>query len=1162
MALTKTDVSQLYVSIFGRASEGEGNKFWQLNFTDAKSAVNEMLKYDVVKAYFGDTINDNQKFIEHIYSNTLNKTYAQDKDGIDFWVNALNSGMDKGEVVASLINSAVTIQTEIEAGSTAYDAATVAAAQQFKNRVEVSNYVATNIENVPADGDLSVFQAYNNNTTHVVATKDAQIEKVDNDVAADGKTFTLTPSSTSVNEGGTVTYSITNGEANTEYTYTISGVSAADISASSLTGTVTTNAAGAATFTVTTVEDGATEGAETMVVTIDSKTASVTVNDTSAAPDSVLTTAGDRLDGEDLTSGNDTILAPQGTLGSTDVIIDASTTDSDSLTAYVSTEVAPTIQKIENVNLIWTSNTDLVFDAANSSDNTFNLSSNSGVFSGNATVKNVGRNDVVADAATITGTLAVQGAIDTTIDAGSATAVSLTKGTVTTVGVKTTADLTINNNVSLTNIAATGAENLTIRSTVDDVTVSGATAAGDIVDKLTIAGDKSIVYNGKIDGEEIVNELTGDATLTVKTLATATTINTGKIDADLIDLALSATTVTVNDNQNFKFADTITGTVAFQSINSVTDATVNLELNGNSAAGGINIKGIKTLNLDVAKDSDIKALLVDGNNKVNITGDKALTITAFTGSTAAEAIEVDASELTGKFKVTSTSIVDSITSITGSDTAENDITTASQAVKTVVNTGSANDTIVANSVTSGELIVNAGDGNNTINADALTLAATATITTGSGDDSINSSNAATFTLAKKLKIDAGNGKNTIDLSKQTTGFLEITTGSGDDTIKLTAFATAGSTANANASTITTGAGTDTVDLSAYNAGKLTVTSGTGKTTVTLKANSLATQEFTFKAGSTSDVLVLGTVGTAGAAGTVINTSAAKVFDITSVSNLHIVEGSTLAGWQLSGEDFNIKGLTAATTAIDSDGTMTVKVVDVGTDLKETTDLSSLNFSTTKTEYIKTVTVTGLANVADTIKGSTQNDEITAGGGSVKDIIDISQGGNDTIKIATANDSTYAKDADYMDAVIGFKTGLAVGTDLDTDTIDFSGAAIVAKDASGVDVSSAVADAGTFSVTASITDGIMTVGGADLLKIDTLLEWIAVANIVMADTTDYGSGNRVAADNDTVAFEFGGDTYVYNQTTIASNVADIVQLVDVTGVVAVDTTEAANTIHIA
>lgn len=29
MALTKTQVSELYVAIFGRASEREGNKYWQ-----------------------------------------------------------------------------------------------------------------------------------------------------------------------------------------------------------------------------------------------------------------------------------------------------------------------------------------------------------------------------------------------------------------------------------------------------------------------------------------------------------------------------------------------------------------------------------------------------------------------------------------------------------------------------------------------------------------------------------------------------------------------------------------------------------------------------------------------------------------------------------------------------------------------------------------------------------------------------------------------------------------------------------------------------------------------------------------------------------------------------------------------------------------------------
>ncbi|PRM91934.1 hypothetical protein CJ673_11190 [Aliarcobacter cryaerophilus] len=944
----------------------------------------------------------------------------------------------------------------------------------------------------------------------------------------------MTPSSTSVNEGGTVTYSITNGEANTEYTYTISGVDAADISASTLTGTVTTNAAGEATFTVTTVEDGATEGAETMVVTIDSKTASVTVNDTSAAPDSVLTTAGDRLDGEDLTSGNDTILAPQGTLGSTDVIIDASTTDSDSLTAYVSSKVAPTIQKIENVNLIWTSNTGLSFDAANSSDNTFKLSANSGVFSGDATVENVGSNNVVADAATITGTLTVQGAIDTTIDAGSATAVTLGKaGTVTTVGVKTAANVTVNNNVTLDNSAATSVQNVTISSSVDDVIVTEAAFSAD---KLTIAGDKSIVYNGVLHQKEIVNSLTGDATLTVQS-NTGGALDTTKIGADLIELNATNTAITVANNQNFKLKATSATLASFADGTGVTDATVNLDIDADitNAASGLDITGIKTLNVNVDKAAAaITNLTVDGNNKVNVTGSKALEIKAMA---ATGAIEVDASALTAGLDFTTTATV--ISSITGSDTAANDITTGSTNTKAVVNTGSGNDTIVANSVTTGELIVNAGNGNNNISANGLTMAsATATITTGSGDDTI-ASTSAIANLAKKLKIDAGNGKNTVDLSAATSAFLDITTGSGDDTIKLTAFATAGTTANANASTITTGAGTDTVDLAAYNAGKLTVTSGTGKTTVTLKAASLATQEFTFKAGSTSDVLVLGNKGTAA-----INVSLAKAFDISSVSNLEIVNGSTLAGWQLSGEDFNIKGLDGA-AAIASNGTMIVSIKDVGADLKETTDLSSLNFSTTTTEYIKTVTVNGLDNVADTIKGSTQDDVIDTGNGSVKDTINISQGGNDIIVIdATANDSTYAADADYMTSVTGFTYGTK---DAGADLIDLTsgGTVAVADDASAINVAAAVADAGSYVVTASITKGILTVGGANLSLINTLAEWQDAAKLAVA-------GGTTPTIGDTVAFEFSGNTYVYTATNVTggAEAGNLVELVGVQGATSV------------
>lgn len=179
MALTQRQVSELFVSIFGRSSEGSGNKFWQQS-ADAKTAANDMLETAAAKAYFGASLDSNQAFVEHIYKNTLNKTYADDKAGIDFWTSALNAGTSRGEIVAEMIKA-------ISSYSTSTDPKTKAAYDQFNNRVDVSNYVAGKIENVPANGDLSVFKAYNNNTTNDVATKNAQIIKVNDDVAAAAK---------------------------------------------------------------------------------------------------------------------------------------------------------------------------------------------------------------------------------------------------------------------------------------------------------------------------------------------------------------------------------------------------------------------------------------------------------------------------------------------------------------------------------------------------------------------------------------------------------------------------------------------------------------------------------------------------------------------------------------------------------------------------------------------------------------------------------------------------------------------------------------------------------------------------------------------------------------------------------------------------------------
>jgi hypothetical protein len=127
------------VAIFNRASEGAGNEYWQNDQPDMVSTANTMLDTDDAKTYFGSSLDTNQAFIEHIYKNTLNKTYDEDKDGIDYWVRELDGGKSRGEVVVALINA-------LKAYENSNDPKAKEAYDQFMNRVEVSNYTADNFE--------------------------------------------------------------------------------------------------------------------------------------------------------------------------------------------------------------------------------------------------------------------------------------------------------------------------------------------------------------------------------------------------------------------------------------------------------------------------------------------------------------------------------------------------------------------------------------------------------------------------------------------------------------------------------------------------------------------------------------------------------------------------------------------------------------------------------------------------------------------------------------------------------------------------------------------------------------------------------------------------------------------------------------------------------
>ncbi len=100
------------------------------------------------------------------------------------------------------------------------------------------------------------------------------------------ETYSVTSSLPSVNEGQSVIFSIATNNVlwGTDLSYTLSGISGADVVGGLLTGSAKVGLDGLATFTINVVTDHLTEGLETLTATVQGQSASVTVNDTSISP--------------------------------------------------------------------------------------------------------------------------------------------------------------------------------------------------------------------------------------------------------------------------------------------------------------------------------------------------------------------------------------------------------------------------------------------------------------------------------------------------------------------------------------------------------------------------------------------------------------------------------------------------------------------------------------------------------------------------------------------------------------------------------------------------------------------------------------------------------------------------------------------------------------
>lgn len=172
MNITQTHISALYVALFGRASEGSGNKYWQdtakTNNLSVSNVANLMLAGDASKDFFIGSIDSNANFISHIYKTTLNK--SADAEGKAYWTQLLDSGASRDVIVSELIKAALN-----PVYSKSEDKDTKAAFNTLLNKIIVSNVVSDSVENIPG-GDiksaLKVFEEINNAITDLTTSED------------------------------------------------------------------------------------------------------------------------------------------------------------------------------------------------------------------------------------------------------------------------------------------------------------------------------------------------------------------------------------------------------------------------------------------------------------------------------------------------------------------------------------------------------------------------------------------------------------------------------------------------------------------------------------------------------------------------------------------------------------------------------------------------------------------------------------------------------------------------------------------------------------------------------------------------------------------------------------------------------------------------------
>lgn len=1167
MALTKTQVSELYVSIFNRASEKSGSQNW-LNSgynTDATTMANAMLATDAAKTYFGTSLDSDAAFVEHIYANTLNKGGATvDAAGKAGWVEFLATGKSRGEMVAKMIEAI----KEYQVGGAKYataDQATKDAAQQFDNRVKVSDYTADTLETIAVseiDSKLSFSSALT--VTAKPATIDSAKATIDATNPANvGKTFTLTTGTdvligTAKNDtftGTTTTYAnadrVVDSSSTDNDTYTLSinanatpdviGVENVNVTTEA-TAPVTVTAgsmSGVKTLTVTpgnvTVAGSTIQGSKTVsidklssakvekVVIGDGATGQVTVDMTqTTATDSKAGVAIDAL----TATGNITIT------GATTLNADnAADTAGEKVIvkAIVGANAAEnakavTVNAAKAVDVEISNNGASKFTGAITVNAALAKEVNVDNAEGGLTLNAAKAADSASTGIVVAG-IDDSGAVITTGSYGTKTAGTISKqGTISVDGTTGTSDVATISAAGYVKVTS----NLTQQVETLNLSANAAAVEYEIVGAATtynLSGANDVVLTGNessFDGKTVTDTTTAGTTAVKITTLDDSDLSKVATDKIIVASNVASKTLTVANNANIELA---------------TDIATAFSVAGKNASS--------TVNLVVGDDTNASGA--------------AITIETGTLTAATNITTVNLDATVGKFTATATTLTNDNAAGTGA---------------TLNITGSKD--VSLGTVTAKE--VNAGSSTGKITMTANGANTSKTITTGTGADHI------TLNQALKFTVDAGNGDNTVVITAADTA-SSIATGSGADTV------TIGTT---NSVVVVTGAGDDTVNFNADSDSIIIMGDGTsdkiifsaahdltdnanfavtgveivdvaaaGATSVKITAAAFALDN-TFKligtAAGTDDVLTV--VNKSATAGAVIDASGVT-FNSTQDAFLSL-QGAALLADTITGsakndtiiassgadiinggegtDTFNAAALAATDIEGAGTGTSNGVVINLGTTaitntsiLAGTTKFTANTITSVeagKTAYLFDAaattnsavqqTLTSIENVVGTsgndyIVGSANDNVITGGAGA-----DYLTGGlgADIFKF-TAGDSLVAK----SDKITDFNTGNV------KDVIDHS----VTLSLGG---NTAAATAGNASISAG--------GKATFDATDNTLEKMITAVAADLNGANANTAGKVAF------FENGGNTYVFITDSDDSTTTgdDLIQLTGVTGLTAI------------